>query len=153
PVTERLVTSSLCSSVGIVPRPGLSPIIPVAAAGIRIDPPPSVPGATGSIPAATAVAAPPEEPPAGSSGLRGLGAGADRLLSEEHDTANSGIVVLPTNTAPAVLAFWATGSSSVCTGESASSCEPNVVTIPEILVVSLNAIGNPCNGPTTPVEA
>src|SRR5699024_12215748 len=70
-----------------------------------------------------------------------------------HDNANSGIVVLPTNTAPAVLAFWATGSSSVCTGESASSCEPNVVTIPEILVVSLNAIGNPCNGPTTPVEA
>ena len=48
----------------IRPRDGLSPTRPQHDAGIRIDPPPSEPGATGSRPAATAAAAPPEEPPA-----------------------------------------------------------------------------------------
>ena len=42
---------------------GLSPAIPVKAAGWRIEPPVSVPSAPGTSPAATAAAEPPEEPP------------------------------------------------------------------------------------------
>src|SRR5215467_1591646 len=45
------------------PRDGLSPNSPHCAAGIRIEPPPSVACATGRMPAATAAAEPPEEPP------------------------------------------------------------------------------------------
>ena len=45
------------------PREGFSPNRPQQAAGIRIDPPPSLPAAIGTIPAATAAAAPPLEPP------------------------------------------------------------------------------------------
>ena len=48
----------------IRPRVGLRPTRPQHDAGIRIDPPPSEPWATGTSPAATAAAAPPDEPPA-----------------------------------------------------------------------------------------
>jgi hypothetical protein len=39
---------------------------------MRIDPPPSLPAAIGTIPAATAAALPPEEPPAVCSRFQGL---------------------------------------------------------------------------------
>ena len=45
------------------PRLGLRPTRPQQAAGMRIEPPPSLPCATGTMPAATAAAEPPEEPP------------------------------------------------------------------------------------------
>jgi hypothetical protein len=61
---------------GMRPREGFRPTSPVAAAGIRIDPPPSEPGATGSRPVATAAAAPPLEPPAPRSRSYGVRAGA-----------------------------------------------------------------------------
>ena len=48
---------------GMRPRDGFRPTSPVAAAGMRTEPPPSDPGANGSSPAATATAAPPLEPP------------------------------------------------------------------------------------------
>ena len=44
-------------------RAGLSPTSPQHAAGIRIEPPPSSALATGTMPAATAAADPPDEPP------------------------------------------------------------------------------------------
>jgi hypothetical protein len=46
------------------PRVGLSPTSPHSLAGMRMDPPPSLACATGTRPAATAAADPPEEPPA-----------------------------------------------------------------------------------------
>ena len=45
------------------PRLGLSPTSPHMAAGIRMEPPPSDAFAAGSMPTATAAAAPPEDPP------------------------------------------------------------------------------------------
>ena len=45
------------------PREGLRPTSPHMAAGIRIDPPPSLALAAGTMPEATAAAAPPEDPP------------------------------------------------------------------------------------------
>src|SRR6266487_3709555 len=48
---------------GVRARVGLSPKRPHHAAGIRVEPPPSLALAAGTYPAATATADPPEEPP------------------------------------------------------------------------------------------
>ena len=50
--------------MGLRARVGLSPKRPQQEAGIRIEPPPSVACAIGTMPAATAAAEPPLEPPA-----------------------------------------------------------------------------------------
>ncbi len=58
------------------PRDGLSPTSPHALAGMRSEPPPSLPCATGTTRAATAAAAPPLDPPADrarSHGVRAVG--------------------------------------------------------------------------------
>src|SRR5215469_7057353 len=79
--TLRLITcpadspphpSPASGAIDTRPREGLSPKRPHCAAGFRIEPPPSVACATGRIPAETAVAAPPEEPPGEYSRLHGL---------------------------------------------------------------------------------
>ena len=48
---------------GLRPRVGLRPTRPFADAGTRIEPPPSLACAMGTMPAATAAPEPPEEPP------------------------------------------------------------------------------------------
>ncbi len=57
---------------GIVPREGFSPINPQNEAGILIEPPPSLAPAKGTIPAETAAAAPPLDPPGVHSRFRGF---------------------------------------------------------------------------------
>ena len=57
--------------------------MPHRAAGTRTEPPVSVPRAAGAIPAATAAADPPEEPPGDSSRSHGLRTGPDQGFSEE----------------------------------------------------------------------
>ena len=59
-------------SRGTAPKVGLKPTTPQKAAGMRIEPPPSPPRASGPAPAATATAAPPEEPPGVLEGSCGL---------------------------------------------------------------------------------
>ena len=49
--------------MGTRPRDGFSPTSPVHAAGMRIEPPPSLAWAMGMTPAATQADAPPDEPP------------------------------------------------------------------------------------------
>lgn len=44
-------------------RVGLNPTRPQLEAGMRIEPPPSLPWAPGTMPAATAAPEPPDEPP------------------------------------------------------------------------------------------
>lgn len=63
PATDRPPTPERPGIDGTRPRLGFSPTSPVAAAGIRTDPPPSDPTAAGSSPAATATAAPLDDPP------------------------------------------------------------------------------------------
>src|SRR5690606_40878863 len=83
--TVRLSTPSVVSPfqdgesgpVTTRPRLGLKPNTPQQEAGIRIEPPPSLPGASGSRRAATAAAAPPLDPPAFRSGSVGLRAGTE----------------------------------------------------------------------------
>ena len=73
------------------------------AAGMRIEPPPSLAWATGTIPDATAAAEPPLEPPVERSVLRGLRAGPKSAGSVLGLSPNSGVLVVPSTTMPARL--------------------------------------------------
>src|SRR5699024_5940681 len=75
-------------------------------------PPPSVPIAHGPIPAATAAAAPPEEPPAVRPGSTGFRVTPVNGLSVTAFHASSGVVVLPTNTIPSARSLATAGESS-----------------------------------------
>ena len=68
---------------------------------MRIEPPPSLPWATGTMPEATAAAAPPEEPPGVRSRSHGLRVGPNRRASLVGRIPYSGSVVVPTITNPA----------------------------------------------------
>src|SRR5258708_29489330 len=77
------------------PRDGFMPKSPQQDAGVRIEPPPSLAWAAGTIPAATAAAAPPEDPPGvrdRSQGLRQTPRNSDSVLRHRP---NSGVLVLP----------------------------------------------------------
>src|SRR3954462_8449804 len=81
----------------------LMPTTPLAAAGIRVDPPPSVATARGARPLATAQAAPPLEPAHERSALHALRVRPKSGLSVKALCPYSGVVVLPTRIAPAAL--------------------------------------------------
>ena len=83
------------------PRLGLSPTSPQHAAGMRIEPPPSLPCASGTMPAATAAAEPPLEPPGVRSRSHGLRVGPVWRGSVVGRIPNSGRFVIPTITKPA----------------------------------------------------
>ena len=83
------------------PRLGLSPTSPQQAAGMRIEPPPSLPWATGTIPAATAAAEPPEEPPGVRVRSQGFRVAPVCRGSVVGRIPNSGMLVMPTTTKPA----------------------------------------------------
>jgi hypothetical protein len=101
--------TSLTMPIGIVrvtspatkrPRVSLRPIRPQLAAGTRIDPPPSLPCAKGTTPAATSAAEPPEEPPLECASFHGLRVGAPTSGSVVQLKPNSGIRVLPRTVQP-----------------------------------------------------
>jgi hypothetical protein len=60
---ETLANTSGDMSCGTTPADCLKPTTPLQAAGMRVEPPASVPMPMGQTPAASATAAPPEEPP------------------------------------------------------------------------------------------
>src|SRR5918911_4152341 len=70
-------------------------------AGMRIEPPPSVPSASGTSPPATAAALPPEEPPVLRDVSKGLRLGPKSGLSQVPRKPITGLFVLPTMIAPA----------------------------------------------------
>ena len=75
--------------------------MPHMLAGNRIDPPMSLPCATGTSPAATAAAEPPLDPPVLRVSSHGLRVGPYASGSVVTLVASSGVFVLPTNTKPA----------------------------------------------------
>ena len=83
------------------PRFGLSPTRPHSLAGIRIDPPPSLACAAGTMPLATAAADPPDEPPVEWPGSHGLRAGGKLFGSVVTVVPISGTFVRPSGTKPA----------------------------------------------------
>ena len=93
------------------PREGLIPKSPQHDDGMRIEPPPSLPCASGARPAATAAAAPPLEPPgvrAVSHGLRQSPFSSDSVIAI---VPNSGVFVLPMIVKPASRILRTTAAS------------------------------------------
>lgn len=103
-MTPSVAAPCRCSATegpaGTSPRPGLRPNSPQHAAGMRIDPPPSLAPATGTMPAATAAAAPPDEPPGVRLRSQGLRVGPFASGSVMPFAPNSGVLVLPKITSP-----------------------------------------------------
>src|SRR5271166_4976090 len=108
--TERVTTCSATSppimspywgANEFRPRVGLSPTRPQHEAGIRIDPPPSLAWAAGTMPDATAAADPPEDPPVEWSVFQGLHDAPKRRGSAVGRIPSSGVFVLPQTTKPA----------------------------------------------------
>src|SRR5580704_12358901 len=85
------------------PRDGFRPNTPQHDAGIRIEPPPSLACAAGTIPAATADAAPPDDPPHVTSCFHGLSVAPHKSGSVTPTRPNSGVLVFPKMTKPARL--------------------------------------------------
>ena len=75
--------------------------MPEKLAGMRIEPPPSVPSPIGQKRAAMAADVPPDDPPGVLSLFHGLRVMPVSGLSVEPFQPNSGVVVLPIRTAPA----------------------------------------------------
>ncbi len=92
-----------------------SPTTPLQAAGIRVEPPPSVAIASGAMPLATATAAPPLEPPEERSALHALRVRPNSGELVRHLLPNSGVVVLPIRMAPSARSRATATASSVGT--------------------------------------
>src|SRR5262245_62956422 len=116
--------------VGTRPSDGLSPDRPHTEDGMRMEPPPSDPVASGTRPAASADADPPDEPPAERSRAQGLRVGPKSSLTVSGFQPSSGVLVLPTTTHPAARSRSTSGESSVAGGLSAKATDPWVVTKP-----------------------
>src|SRR5207247_4963383 len=101
PDVERPIVPGPYGACETRPRDGFRPNSPQQAAGIRIEPPPSLPWAIGHIAAATPAAAPPLDPPGVrfvSHGLRQAPLSSDSVTGIEP---NSGVFVFPSTRKPA----------------------------------------------------
>ena len=85
---------------GTRPSDGLRPVSPVAAHGMRIEPPPSDPVASGTSPPATAAAEPPDDPPGERSSAHGFRGGAEHRVHGVGLVPELGGVRLPDHHAP-----------------------------------------------------
>src|SRR4051795_2793787 len=127
------------------PYVGLRPTVPVTAPGCLIEPPVSVPIASGASKAATAAAEPPPEPPGIRSRSHGLCVGPYAECSVEEPIANSSMLVLPRIGRPAALRRATTVASYGGT-QAPRIFEPHVVGRPSVTSTSLTAIGTPSSG-------
>src|SRR4051794_10437656 len=83
------------------PWGGSTPTTPHTGGGGGIEPPVSVPSAHGALPAATAAALPPLEPPGTRARSHGLSTGPKAEFSFDEPIANSSWFVFPSSGAPA----------------------------------------------------
>src|SRR5213082_2831714 len=100
------------------PKLGLSPTSPVKAAGMRVEPPPSLAVQKGTSPAATAAADPPLDPPGVRVRSQGLRVVPHALVWVKAVTPNSGAAVFPMGIAPAAR------SRDTCTLSSTTGGRP-----------------------------
>src|SRR5690554_5124147 len=122
-------------------------MIPLKAAGMRTGPPPSVPADSGAMPSATAAAVPPLEPPLVLVGSHGFPVLPVSGLSVTPFQPNSGLVVLPTNTAPASRRRATDGASSFHSLSAEISFDPRRVGQPSVSSRSLMLVGTPSRSP------
>ena len=92
--------------IGLRARVGFNPNTPDAEAGMRIEPPPSLACATGTMRAATAAPAPPEDPPEECSRFQGFRVGPNKRDSVVGINPNSGVELLPKIVSPAPRKRW-----------------------------------------------
>src|SRR5215510_1606990 len=116
------------------------PTVPVTAPGWRIEPPVSVPSASGASKEATAAAEPPPEPPGIRSRSQGLWVVPYAECSVEEPIANSSMLVLPRIGRPAARTL-ATAVASYGGIQPSRIREPQVVGSPLVASTSLTAIG------------
>lgn len=114
---------------------------------MRTLPPPSVPRASGPAPSATAAAAPPLEPPEVRVRSCGLRVRPDCGESVTPFQPNSGVVVLPRNTAPCSRSRATEGASSSQRPFSGIVLEPLSVGAPRSSRMSLTVVGTPSTSP------
>ena len=138
---------------GTVSTVGFSPYTPQKLAGIRIEPTRSEPYSQNAIPAATAAAAPPEEPPGVRVASHGLVVAPYRSLRVWAKSASmKATFVFPITMAPARLSRCTTVASWSATN-SMNAGLPQVVCSPATLNASLIVIGTPCRGPVRSLRA
>src|SRR6266536_3626095 len=121
--------------------------MPQTAPGCRIDPPVSVPIASGASNEATAAAEPPDEPPGTRLRSQGLRDGPNAEFSVDEPIANSSMLVLPSRTTPARLSRLVI-VASYGGRQPARMTDPQVVGISVVLNTSLSATGTPASGPS-----
>src|SRR3989441_2113754 len=142
---QTWATSSFPPAAGYIgtrPKVGFRPTRPQKLAGMRIEPAPSEPSASGANPAATAAAPPPVDPPGVRVRSHGLRDSPNNGLSVEPRQANSGRLVRPTKIGPAGRRPATLGASSGATN-SANRREPKVVRSPADQRLSLIETGTP----------
>src|SRR5436305_1568372 len=112
------------------PYEHLSPTSPVKPAGVRVEPPPSLDVAKGTMPAAIAAAEPPEDPPGVHSGFQGLRVTPSAGLAVYANVPNSGAAVLPRGIAPAARSRSTCKASRATGGRPRYQRDPCVVGMP-----------------------
>src|SRR6185436_9224517 len=137
---------------GTRPGDGRNPTTFVNAAGLRSEPPVSLPSAIGTMPHRKAAAAPPLLPPTVFFVLYGFSVAPNTGLNVFEPAPNSGVLVLPSVIAPAARMRVTIRSSAVGT-LSRYIGEPNVVRMPAVFTRSLCATGSPCSAPSVSPRA
>ena len=118
---------------------------------MRVEPPPSLAWAIGTMPAATAAAEPPDEPPGVRVGSHGLRVGAERGAARSSARIpNSGRFVMPTIDEAGVAQPRARGRRSIGGGEVAEERRAEGQPLPGDGRLFLIAIGTPANGRSSP---
>ena len=125
---------------------GRNPTTLPHAAGLRSEPPVSLPSAVATMRQASATAAPPLDPPALRPRPHGLRVTPYTWLKVCEPAPNSGVLVLPTATAPAAF-MRATSNESAAGRCPANSGDPYVVVKSAVSVRSLWAVTSPASGP------
>ena len=146
--TEKPTAPSVTSQIGVRSRVIFMPTRPQLAAGMRMEPRPSLAWASGTMPEAVALAAPPEEPPEMCSGFQGLPQGPSRSDWVTPGMPNSGVLVLPSSTTP-LFRYRRTSSLSASSEGTWAYIEPELRGQPVTLAPrSLIRKGTPLKGPS-----
>ena len=130
-------------SLATSPGEGRKPTTPHSADGVRSEPPVSDPVHSGNMSQAKAAADPPEDPPAFSSGLKGLPVAPQTGLRLLPPAPMSGVLVLAVTMAPASRrrATSETSFSGTCPRKPTL---PLVVSKPAVACKSFTPKGKPC---------
>ena len=153
PLTDRLWTHPVWRGhTATRPGDGRRPTTLQKLAGLRSDPPMSVPSAIGTMPEARATAAPPLLPPQVRPRSYGFRVVPKTSLKVCEPAPNSGVLVLPIVIAPAVRSRSTIRASASGTFV-AKTVEPNVVRMPRVSTRSLWATGSPWRHPISSPRA